>query len=122
MKKVIILCIFLATCNHTYVADAQNKNKSAAQLLEDARNELRKSRDSTKTIVTAIRQLANQKIIYRTKIIEHTDTVWRIDTCIRIITPIDSATIAIMFQNRDTPKVTTRGKKILFIFRKKNKN
>ena len=123
MKKLIIICFFLATCNPTNVAWAQKKtSKSAkAQKLEDAWAELKKSKDTTAMLITDIKRLSNQEIIYRTKLSKRVDTVWRIDTCITVFTPIDSATIAILFKNREVPKRTAIGKVFHYIFYKKKK-
>jgi len=126
MKKLILIVVLLSTCspNYLYTLEAQNKSKeskTAQQSIDDAWEKLAQSKDTTATIITDIKRLAKQKIIYRTKLIERRDTVWRIDTCITVITPIDSATIAILFKNRDTPKVTKVGRIIRYIFHSKNK-
>ena len=121
MKKFLIISMLLMTC--TAITDAQHaKPKTAKERLEEAWQQLKRSKDSTIMLVTQIKQLASQKIIYRTKLVERTDTLWRIDTCITVLRPIDSATIAMYFRPRDTPRVTTVGKIIRYIFHgKKNK-
>jgi hypothetical protein len=111
--------MFLATCQQINIAQPNKKNISAKE--SQAWKELEKSKDTTRMLITAIKELSDQKIIYRTKLVIRIDTVWRIDTCVTVFTPIDSATIAVMFKNRDVKKKTTFGKIIKFIFTKKNK-
>lgn len=121
MKKLFILSILLFSCH--MLGDAQKKHvKTYQERLEEAWQQLKISSDSTRMLIRDIKQLANQKVIYRTKLVERTDTVWRIDTCISIITKLDSERIAVMFQNREVPKETKRGKRVFFFFRKKNKS
>lgn len=124
MKKFLIIATFLCTCEPKYIAfgqttKPQNKNERKAEL-HDAWKRLTQKKDSTATMITEIKKLVQTKIIYRTKIVERHDTIWRVDTCIAVFTPVDSATIAIIFKNREVPKVTKVGRIIRYIFHKKN--
>ncbi|HVZ96424.1 MAG TPA: hypothetical protein VG847_06090 [Chitinophagaceae bacterium] len=120
MKKFLISTFFLLAA--LGITDAQKKHPTSyQQRLQEAWTELKKSSDSTKILIREIKQLADQKVIYRTKLVEHTDTVWRVDTCITVLTPIDSERIAVIFQQRDISKETKHGKRVLFFFRKKSK-
>jgi len=121
MKK-IIFAILLVLAFFQIITGQKKKEKSSAQIIQEGWQDMRNTRDSMKILITKIKNLSDQKIIYRTKLIEHTDTVWRIDTCISIITRLDSERIAVMFQNRDIQKETKRGKRVFFFFRKKYKS
>ena len=117
--------MFISSCHTLGVAQQKPRlvapKKPAAQIISDGWKELRKSRDSVKLLITSIKSLADQKIVYRTKIIEHRDTAWRIDTCITVISKIDSANIALIFKQRDIAKPTSEYRHVFFIFRKKLK-
>src|ERR1017187_9600507 len=120
MQENILLFTVMSTLypgDNDGIADA----KTSAERLKDAWAQLKKSKDTTAILITDIKRLSNEKIIYRTKLIERVDTVWRIDTCISVITAVDSATIAIMFKNREIPKKTGIGRAIQYIFVKKRK-
>jgi hypothetical protein len=118
MKSFIIICLLLVTC--TSITDAQkNRIQTAKQQLEEAWAQLKRSKDTTIMLITRVKQLSSQKVVYRTKLVERTDTVWRIDTCITVLQPIDSATIALYFRPRDTARETKIGRIIRYIFHKK---
>ncbi len=120
MKHFIISLVSSAIIVLFNPATAQQKQTSTQkEQIKKAIQSLKKKQDSATKLITSIKKITDQKVIYRTKIITIRDTVSRIDTCIAIITPIDSATIAVIFKQREPPLKTTRSKKILFIFRKK---
>lgn len=115
MKKIVLICLFLSTC--TAVMDAQRLHaKTPKERLEDAWAALKRSKDTTAMLITQVKQMATQKVIYRTKLVERHDTIWRIDTCISVMRPIDSATIAMYFRPKDTARATRVGRIIRYIF------
>src|SRR5580765_3538245 len=111
MKKIIILSLLFA-----FGAYSQTPKQTSADRLADAWLQLKRSKDTAAMLITDIKRMADQKIIYRTKIIEHTDTIWRIDTCITKITKLDSATVVLMFMQPDSIKTTKVGRIIRYIF------
>lgn len=124
MKKILIICFMLATC--TYIGDAQkqlhnNKKIEKKDKLDQAWEALQRSKDTTAMIIMDIKKKANEKIIYRTKLVVRIDTVWRIDTCITVMRKVDSQRIALMFRMPDTIKETKSTKKIFFFFRRHKK-
>ncbi len=80
--------------------------KSVTQQLEEAKQDLAKSKETTRYLINRVKKMTDGKVIYRTKIIHRVDTVWRIDTCIHKYEKIDSARVLIFFTNPDSTKKT----------------
>lgn len=125
MKKIIILSIFLLTCNRIYVAVAQQKTDttvSKKQELQEAMQHLEKSKASTGTIVTGMKKVVQQKNFLRPKTIYVHDTAWLAQDTILVLTPVDSAKIAEIYKENEEVKRTKVGRIIYNLSRKKNKS
>lgn len=119
MKKLLFLALCLFTCNQIYKVEAQQKPVESQ--VNELWKDIKKSQVNLSKNVTRVKELALQKIVYRTKTIIQHDTAWRIDTCTTVYKPIDSATIAIMFRQPDIKKEVKIGKRIQVIILKKRK-
>ena len=120
MKKIFLISLFLVTCHS--INNAQQSGKvDYEQKLKEVNQQIKKSDDTTSVLITRTKELANKKIVYRTITIMQHDTAWRVDTCVTVYRPIDSATIAIMFKQPEIKKEVKIGKRVRIIFLRKKK-
>lgn len=115
-----LLLATLALVNAGILGQAIIK-KSVTQQLEEAKQDLAKSKETTRYLIDRVKKMTDGKVIYRTKIIHRVDTVWRIDTCVLKYERIDSARVKITFTNPDSSQPTKSSNIIKWLLRSDKK-
>lgn len=121
MKKVLFISLFFFTCHSAEWAQTDSTKNYISQL-NAVNQQIRAKQDTIASKITAIKELAKKKTIYRTITIIQHDTAWRTDTCVTVYKPIDSATIAIMYKLPEIQKEIKVGKRFRIVILKRKKN